>query len=298
MTKATLAFQPEAERYYAEGYWREGDLWSDFDARAKEHADRVALFLDDRSVTYAELRRAAIGVSNRLSEGGVQPGEVVILLGRHSIEAAVAMLGCLHRGVVLAPLPPMFNETQMSALLEQTQATAIVCFGGDKEIAKCREVAGDRLLLLPLLPEDVDAFAAQDLPADRTAASRRRPRAGPALVGDDVGAEGHRPLEQHPALRLRGRLRALGADRRGRLPDRRRVRLRRRPRLRLPPGAAQRRHRGPAQPVEARGGIAADRGAPLHLRPRDAHARGGHGPRRRARRRATSPPCACSPARD
>ena len=123
------------------------------------------------------------------------------------------MLGCLHRGVVLAPLPPMFNETQMSALVEQTQATAIVSFGGDKEIAKCRKVAGDRLLLLTLLPEDVDAFAAPG-PAGRPhAVSRRRPRAGPALVGDDVCAEGHRALEQHPALRVRGRLRALGADR-------------------------------------------------------------------------------------
>ncbi len=167
MTRATLAFQPEAERYYAEGYWRDGDLWTEFEAHALEHADRVALMLEARSVTYAELRRAAIGVSNRLAEGGIEPGEIVILLGRHSIEAAVAMLGCLHRGVVLAPLPPMFNETQLAALLEQTQATALVSFGGEKEIAKCREVAGDRLLL-PLLPEDVDVFAAQDLPADRT----------------------------------------------------------------------------------------------------------------------------------
>ena len=48
-------------------------------------------------------------MSHRLADAGVEPGEVVILLGRHSIEAAVAMLGCLHRGVVLAPLPPMFN---------------------------------------------------------------------------------------------------------------------------------------------------------------------------------------------
>ena len=169
MTKATLAFQPEAERYYAEGYWRESDLWSEFDARAKEHSDRVALFLEGRSVTYAQLRRAAVGVSNRLADGGIEPGEVVILLGRHSIEAAVAMLGCLHRGVVLAPLPPMFNETQMAALVEQTEATAIVSFGGDKEIAKCREVAGDRLALFPILPDDVDTLAAQDLPDDRTA---------------------------------------------------------------------------------------------------------------------------------
>ena len=36
MSKATLAFQPEAKRYYAEGYWRDGDLWQEFDGRARE----------------------------------------------------------------------------------------------------------------------------------------------------------------------------------------------------------------------------------------------------------------------
>jgi acyl-coenzyme A synthetase/AMP-(fatty) acid ligase len=169
MTKSTLAHQPEAERYYAEDYWRDGDLWDEFDARVREHSDRVALILDDRRVTYDELRRAAIGVSHHLAEGGVQPGDVVILLGRHSIEAAVAMLGCLHRGVVLAPLPPMFNETQLTALVDQTRASALVTFGGEKEIAKCREVAGDRLMLVTVRPEDVDAFAAHDLPAERSA---------------------------------------------------------------------------------------------------------------------------------
>jgi cyclohexanecarboxylate-CoA ligase len=168
MTESTLAHQPEAQRYYADGYWRDGDLWGEFDARAHEHPDRVALILDDRRVTYAELRRAAIGVSHHLTDGGVRPGDVVILLGRHSIEAAVAMLGCLHRGVVLAPLPPMFNQTQLAALVDQTHAAAIVTFGGDKEIAKCRGVAGDRLMLMTVLPDDVDAFAAQELPAGRS----------------------------------------------------------------------------------------------------------------------------------
>src|SRR5919197_5770247 len=119
---STLTFQPEAERYYAEGSWRAGDLWSDFAARAAENPEKTALILDERQVTYEELRRAAVDVSERLADGGVQPGDVVILLGRHSIEAAVAMLGCLHRGVVLAPLPPMFNATQLSALSRQTRA--------------------------------------------------------------------------------------------------------------------------------------------------------------------------------
>src|SRR6185503_2946551 len=157
MTNPTLEFQPEAARYYAEGYWQEGDLWSDFDARSRQHAARVALVLENRAVTYAELRRAAVALSHRLADAGVGAGEVVVLLGRHSIEAAVAMLGCLHRGVVLAPLPPMFNESQLAALVEQTRATAIVSFGGEKEIAKCRQVGGDRRMVLAILPEDVDA---------------------------------------------------------------------------------------------------------------------------------------------
>src|SRR5436190_12177979 len=135
MNKPTLAFQPEADRYYAEGYWREGDLWSDFSHRVDEHPSKVALILDDRQVTFEELRRAAVGVSRKLADGGVEPGDVVILLGRHSIEAAIAMLGCMHRGAVLAPLPPMFNTTQLSALLAQTGAKGLMCFGGEKEIA-------------------------------------------------------------------------------------------------------------------------------------------------------------------
>ena len=43
MTKPTLAFQPESDRYYADGYWRDGDLWSEFEHRV------AAIFI--RSVT-------------------------------------------------------------------------------------------------------------------------------------------------------------------------------------------------------------------------------------------------------
>ena len=165
----TLDFQPEAQRYYEEGHWRDGDLWSDFAARADEHPERAALILDERAVTYGELRRAALGVSARLAAANVTSGDVVILLGRHSIEAAVAMLGCLHLGVVLAPLPPMFNPGQLSRLIEQTGATAIVTFGGEKEIAKCREVERQVPSLLIVAPALVDAMIGDDAPAQRRA---------------------------------------------------------------------------------------------------------------------------------
>ena len=159
-----LTFQPEADRYYAQGYWRDGDLWSDFARRAAENPDKPALILDDRTFTFDQLRRAAVGVSARLAEGGVEPGDVVILLGRHSIEAAVAMLGCMHRGVVIAPLPPMFNESQLSALIAQTRAKGLLGFGGEKELAKCQSVADQVPLFLPIEPDLVDSVARDHLP--------------------------------------------------------------------------------------------------------------------------------------
>ncbi len=161
----TLKFQPEADRYYADGYWRDGDLWSDFARRAAQSPDKPALILDDRVFTFDQLRRAAAGVSVRLAEAGIEPGDVVILLGRHSIEAAVAMLGCMHRGVVIAPLPPMFNESQLSALIAQTRATGLLGFGGDKELAKCRGVADQVPLFLAIEPDLVDRLASED-PSD------------------------------------------------------------------------------------------------------------------------------------
>jgi acyl-CoA synthetase len=162
---STLTFQPEADRYYAEGYWRDGDLWSDFAARAADTPDKPALILGDRSFTFEQLRRAAVGVSLRLAQGGVATGEVVILLGRHSIEAAVAMLGCLHRGVVVAPLPPMFNEAQLSALIAQTAATGLLGFGGEKELAKCEAVADQVRCFDRIEPDLVDRLAEDD-PSD------------------------------------------------------------------------------------------------------------------------------------
>src|SRR5215213_10511333 len=68
MTATAARFQPDADRYYAEGYWRPGDLWEDVAARVHEHPDRKALVLDDRTVTYGGLRKAAIAVSRRLAE--------------------------------------------------------------------------------------------------------------------------------------------------------------------------------------------------------------------------------------
>ena len=62
MTKSTLSFQPEAERYYAEGYWRDGrPLERLRRARARARRTRSRWSSTTAAVTYDELRRAAVG---------------------------------------------------------------------------------------------------------------------------------------------------------------------------------------------------------------------------------------------
>jgi acyl-coenzyme A synthetase/AMP-(fatty) acid ligase len=174
----SLSFQPDAASYYAQGYWRASDLWSDFAAVAAADPAKDALRIGERSITYGELARAAAALSARLAANGVARGDVVILLGRNSLAAAVGVFACLHRGAVAAPLPPMFGAAQLTALVAQTGAKVLIGFGGEKEIAKCQALERDGLAVIALDDQLVDELvsvpedggARQPVDADSVAA--------------------------------------------------------------------------------------------------------------------------------
>ncbi len=154
-TMSILAFQPDAERYYAEGYWRPGDLWSEFAASASLAPAKNALIAGDRHISYAGLERAAVALSARLAAHSIGAGDVVLLLGRNGIEAAVALLACCHRGAVAAPLPPMFGTQQLAALAGQARARAVISFGTETEHAKCGQLKNQVPVVLALRPGDI-----------------------------------------------------------------------------------------------------------------------------------------------
>ena len=58
---STLTFQPEADRYYAQGYWRAGDLWQDFAAARTTSRTRRRFHDRRRPLTFGSSSRAAIG---------------------------------------------------------------------------------------------------------------------------------------------------------------------------------------------------------------------------------------------
>ena len=186
----------------------------EFAAARDDDPAKTALHVDEQRISYDELRRAAIALSARLATADVRRGDVVLLLGRNSIEAAVALLACFHLGAVAAPLPPMFGRAQLAELAAQAGAKALIAFGGEAEIEKCRGLRGQLELVLRARARRHRRSDRREVAdADRDRRRRGRARAAPALLRDDIGAQGDHALGQHAAVRDRADPRALGADR-------------------------------------------------------------------------------------
>ena len=163
----TRKHEPESARYYAEGYWRAEDMWHDIDVRATATPDKPALICGASTVTFAELRHAAAVLSADLSAAGVAAGDVVGLCGRHSIEAVVALMACIHRGAAVALFPPMFGEQQLRALLDQCSARALIGFGSESAVAKAVSLADAVPLVVAIEPDDVGTLLARDGETER-----------------------------------------------------------------------------------------------------------------------------------
>jgi acyl-coenzyme A synthetase/AMP-(fatty) acid ligase len=152
---ATRKHESEAAQYYAQGYWRAEDMWHDFDRRASATPEKPALICGEATLTFAQLRHAAAALSADLRDEGVAAGDVIGLCGRHSIEAVIALMACIHRGVAVALFPPMFGEQQLRALLDQCSARALIGFGSEPARAKAVSLVDAVPLVVSIEPEDV-----------------------------------------------------------------------------------------------------------------------------------------------
>jgi O-succinylbenzoic acid--CoA ligase len=80
----------------------------------------------ERRMTYAELARQCAWIGVRLAEAGVQPGDRVALLCGNSLEFIAALLGVLHAGAIAVPLNVREQRPELTYVLNQCAARAIV----------------------------------------------------------------------------------------------------------------------------------------------------------------------------
>ncbi|GAA4310206.1 amino acid adenylation domain-containing protein [Mucilaginibacter gynuensis] len=98
-----------------------------FEQQAAEAPQAKALVFENEHLTYAELNRRANQVAHYLIEKGVKPGIFVPLCMHPSIEMFVAILGILKAGGAYVPVDPDYPTDRVAYLLEDTNATLVLC---------------------------------------------------------------------------------------------------------------------------------------------------------------------------
>ena len=95
--------------------------------------DKVALRHLDVALTYREVGRAAAALAQRLAPI-VRPGEVVALVLPNSIEFHIAYFAALRVLAAPALLNPLYPSVQLSPLLREASARAVVCAPATREM--------------------------------------------------------------------------------------------------------------------------------------------------------------------
>jgi acyl-CoA synthetase (AMP-forming)/AMP-acid ligase II len=133
-----------ARHYYERGYWSEDGLWSSFEAVVARDPEHIAFVDGDRAIPFAELSHEARQFGRAARSCGLASGDIVVIHGRHCIEAVVAMLGCWYADLVIALVPPMFSPRNVASILKNTRSPLVIGLGEPNDLERVREAARDQ----------------------------------------------------------------------------------------------------------------------------------------------------------
>lgn len=86
----------------------------------------VALKLGDRTLSYAELDRAARGIASGLRARGIEPGAKVAILVPNLPEFTMAYFGILYAGCTVVPLNVLLSGPEVQYHLEDSEASLLI----------------------------------------------------------------------------------------------------------------------------------------------------------------------------
>lgn len=136
---------------------------SNFEAQVARTPDHPALVSADRSMTYAELNRAANLLAHALIAQLGADGAAVALLLEHGTDAVVGLLGAVKANKFFVPLDLNLPDARLAFILQDSGARLIVT--NLQNQARAVELAGTRIVLtLEELPQDAPNGENPNLP--------------------------------------------------------------------------------------------------------------------------------------
>jgi hypothetical protein len=97
-----------------------------FERQVRKTPNHIALLLEDRQWTYAELDARANQLAWKLIAEGIGPEDIVAICLERSFEMIVAILATLKAGAAYLPLDPDYPAERLSFLLEDARAKCIL----------------------------------------------------------------------------------------------------------------------------------------------------------------------------
>jgi fatty-acyl-CoA synthase len=128
------------------------DLWQ---AIARALPDRTVLrAIDGESWSYARFAGEAGGLAASLSRRGLKPGSRVALLLYNRPEFLVTFFACLGAGMIPVPLNYRFRAGEIAALLDDSQAQALIYPTSLSDAAQQGSAQADHEIFLISVPDD------------------------------------------------------------------------------------------------------------------------------------------------
>lgn len=93
--------------------------------QAQQRAKKIALFQDDKKVSYKELLNMSDRLAAYLHEEGIKSGDRVAIFMRNSIEFVVAIFAISKVGGVVVPINTFLKSDELDYILEDSSAIAL-----------------------------------------------------------------------------------------------------------------------------------------------------------------------------
>ena len=93
---------------------------------ARRFGGKTALVAGGRRLTYAQLDQLSDRLARSLIDLGIRPGERILMLLENGHEAVVTFFAAWKAGAVPCPLHPTIKAEKLAAILDSTEASAII----------------------------------------------------------------------------------------------------------------------------------------------------------------------------
>ncbi|MDR9754671.1 amino acid adenylation domain-containing protein [Pseudomonas sp. SZMC_28357] len=140
------------------------DLLEAFDRHVRQQPEKIALFCEDRQLSYAALETQANGLAQQLGARGIGAESLVAVALPRSERTLVAFLAVLKAGAAYLPLDLAYPPERLAYMLSDSAASLVLC---DSDLGQRLPLADSppRLLLDQLtLDGDAQTPAIQPLP--------------------------------------------------------------------------------------------------------------------------------------